>query len=480
MKRLDVLLCKCNVPIWSYLLPLRVPQNSFRFTAQSSFKKIICNYSKKPGHFASNCYKLQKRNQSQAPFQQAIIAALSGSSTPEPFTENPSQFSALTVANVEALIHQVLSRSSKALTVTSGKHSWFIDSACCNHMTPDLTFISQKTSSSPNPVNYTAEGSQLPVSHTSSISSPHLTVNNKYLVPKLSLNLLSVGQLCELGLELKFSNKGVDVQDSQTGQLIGIGRKIGRHFEPLFLRTPTHLSATVTAFTAYSSLWHYPLGHASLPRVQLLASQGYLGSADSKYFDCVSCQLGKQIHLSFTKTVSLSSTPFDFVHCDIWGPAPIPIEGGSCYFVVFIDGYSCYTWIYLLQHRFELTQVYQNFHKMVQTQFSRTIKIFCSDNAMEFNEKSFLNFLKLHGTISHRFCPYTSQQNGHAECKHRHILDTVRALLISTSLPDLFWGEATLTACNAREIQALKKPLRLLRKQYPHVFISKPKVVLKI
>jgi hypothetical protein len=65
---------------------------------------------------------------------------------------------------------------------------------------------------------------------------------------------------------------------------------------------------------------------------------------------------------------------------------------------------------------------------------------------MEFNEKSFLNFLKLHGTISHRFCPYTSQQNGHAECKHRHILDTVRALLISTSLPDLFWGEATLTA----------------------------------
>jgi hypothetical protein len=136
--------------------------------------------------------------------------------------------------------------------------------------------------------------------------------------------------------------------------------------------------------------------------------------------------------------VSLSSTPFDFVHCDIWGPAPIPIEGGSCYFVVFIDDYSCYTWIYLLQHRSELTQVYQNFHKMVQTQFSRTIKIFRSDNAMEFNEKSFLNFLKLHGTISHRFCPYTSQQNGHAECKHRHILDTVRALLIYTSLPYLF------------------------------------------
>jgi len=83
---------------------------------------------------------------------------------------------------------------------------------------------------------------------------------------------------------------------------------------------------------------------------------------------------------------------------------------------------------------------------MVQTQFSRTIKIFRFDNAMKYNKKSFLNFLKLHGTISHRSYPYTSQQNGHAECKHRHILDTTRALLIFASLLERFWGEATLTA----------------------------------
>jgi hypothetical protein len=83
---------------------------------------------------------------------------------------------------------------------------------------------------------------------------------------------------------------------------------------------------------------------------------------------------------------------------------------------------------------------------MVQTQFSRTIKIFRSDNAMEYNEKSFQNFLKQNGTLSHRSCPYTSQQNGRAERKHRHILDTVKALLISASLPERFWGEAALTA----------------------------------
>jgi hypothetical protein len=49
------------------------------------------------------------------------------------------------------------------------------------------------------------------------------------------------------------------------------------------------------------------------------------------------------------------------------------------------------------------------------------------------------------GTLSHCSCSYTSQQNGHAERKHRHILDTERALLISASLPKRFWGEAALT-----------------------------------
>ncbi|KAL6316677.1 hypothetical protein AAG906_019590 [Vitis piasezkii] len=43
----------------------------------------------------------------------------------------------------------------------------------------------------------------------------------------------------------------------------------------------------------------------------------------------------------------------------------------------------------------------------------------------------------------------TSQQNGRAERKLRHILDTVRALLLSAKIPAPFWGEATLHAVHA-------------------------------
>jgi hypothetical protein len=140
-------------------------------------------------------------------------------SAPASYIENPSQTSALTASDIEALIHQVLSRSSTALSVTSGKNSWFIDSACCNHLTSDPTLFSQKSAISPNLTIYTADGSRLPVSHIGFISSPNLSVDNTYLVPQLSLNLLSVGQLCELGLELTFSNRGVDRTKNSTRQL---------------------------------------------------------------------------------------------------------------------------------------------------------------------------------------------------------------------------------------------------------------------
>jgi hypothetical protein len=81
-------------------------------------------------------------------------------------------------------------------------------------MTSDSTIFSHKTALLPNPAIYTTDGSHKPVSHIGSICTLDLSVSDTYLVPKLSLNLLSVGQLCELGLELKFSNNGVDVHDS--------------------------------------------------------------------------------------------------------------------------------------------------------------------------------------------------------------------------------------------------------------------------
>uniref|UniRef100_A0A2N9HTD6 Integrase catalytic domain-containing protein n=1 Tax=Fagus sylvatica TaxID=28930 RepID=A0A2N9HTD6_FAGSY len=75
----------------------------------------------------------------------------------------------------------------------------------------------------------------------------------------------------------------------------------------------------------------------------------------------------------------------------------------------------------------------------------------------------------------HRACisfPGTSQQNGRAERKLRHILDTVRALLLSSKVPVPFWGEAVLTAAHA--INRIPSPTISNQTPYERLFGSPP------
>uniref|UniRef100_A0A2N9GZP6 Integrase catalytic domain-containing protein n=1 Tax=Fagus sylvatica TaxID=28930 RepID=A0A2N9GZP6_FAGSY len=68
--------------------------------------------------------------------------------------------------------------------------------------------------------------------------------------------------------------------------------------------------------------------------------------------------------------------------------------------------------------------------------------------------------------------PGTSQQNGRAERKLRHILDTVRALLLSSKVPVPFWGKAVLTAAPA--INHIPSPTISNQTPYERLFGSPP------
>ena len=50
--------------------------------------------------------------------------------------------------------------------------------------------------------------------------------------------------------------------------------------------------------------------------------------------------------LPLNKSTSFSASPFFIVHSDVWGPPPITTNGGSVYYVSFIDDYSRFTWVY--------------------------------------------------------------------------------------------------------------------------------------
>ena len=150
---------------------------------------------------------MQEHNKTSLP--QATVVCPLGPWVPT----GPSLASSLTTADIEAVVQQVLSRTSTALSITSGKQPWFFDTASCNHMTLDESQFSNKAPLEHPITIYTADRTPMPVSHKGTISFPCLSLSDTFHVPKLSLNLHSVGQLYELGIDLLFTNHGVDLQD---------------------------------------------------------------------------------------------------------------------------------------------------------------------------------------------------------------------------------------------------------------------------
>ena len=123
----------------------------------------------------------------------------------------------------------------------------------------------------------------------------------------------------------------------------------------------------------------------------------------------------KTTSFAFNNSELISTGIFYLIHSNVWRPSPITSIGRSRYYVVFIDDYSRYSWIFLMKSHSKLQKIYCNFAKMVETQFSQHIMIFQSNNAFEYTQYDFQAILHSYGTIHDLTYPSTSKQNGRAK-----------------------------------------------------------------
>ena len=93
-----------------------------------------------------------------------------------------------------------------------------------------------------------------------------------------------------------------------------------------------------------------------------------------------------------------------------------------------------------MKARAELFSTFEKFHVEVQTQFNTSIRILQSDNAKEYISRPFSSFMSSHEILHQCSCAYTPQQNGVAERKNCHLVETTRILLIHHKIPQRFWG----------------------------------------
>ena len=214
------------------------------------------------------------------------------------------------------------------------------------------------------------------------------------------------------------------------GKTIGIGHESQGLFH---LSSP--LCSTASTSTEAPLLLHSRLGHPCLFNFQKLVP--HFSSLSS--LECESCHLGKHTLVLFLKRLDpRTKSLFELIHTDVWGPSRSTFTLGFRYFVTFIDDYSRCTWLFLMKTRVELFSIFQKFHAEIRTQFNTSIRILRSDNAKEYFSTPFSSFTSSHGILHQSSCAYTPQQNGVAERKNRHLVETTRTLLLHHKDPQCF------------------------------------------
>ena len=230
------------------------------------------------------------------------------------------------------------------------------------------------------------------------------------------MNLLSIHKFClHSNYSCHFDANEIKIQDFPTGRLLYRGlsengvypiyskfssRPSSSNFTPPKQKVSTsHTSSQLpnsSIFHVHRShkwlLWHHRLGHPSDAVLNSVVSS-IDNSVDFSKSDIVSyckhCLSGKMHQLSFDKSDFHSTKPLELIHNDVWGPAPVSFVNDFRYYLVLIDDFTKFTWVYLLKYKSDVFDIFKYFKATIENQLDSKIKILKTDGGGEFTSKAF-------------------------------------------------------------------------------------------
>nr|CCI55364.1 PH01B035L11.9 [Phyllostachys edulis] len=251
-----------------------------------------CSYCDKVSHIESKYYKKQWHLSRRSCTSTSTGASTSMSaSTPLAVSLTEQE-----IARLRRLLAASGSPSTGSATDSSGTTKppptqsdtspWILDSGASFHMTSyssTLSFITPLDS----PVSVlTADGTSLSVSGRGPLSNSSFHVPSVAYVPRLTMQLLSAGQITDLGCRVILNSDSCCVQNRHTGALVGSGPRCldsQRLWELDCLHLPSAItvaaSLSASAIPSIDSFqqWHHRLDHLCGSRLLSLVRRGLLG-----------------------------------------------------------------------------------------------------------------------------------------------------------------------------------------------------------
>ncbi|GJZ52719.1 ribonuclease H-like domain-containing protein [Tanacetum coccineum] len=258
--------------------------------------------------------------------------------------------------------------------------TWHMDTGASSHLNFNASNLSTIFDKRLFPSVHVGDGKSIPVTNTghSIIPSHHrpLHLHNVLVTPNIIKNLISVRQFTrDNNCTIEFDAFGFSVKDYLTRHILL------RCDSSSDLYPVTKPSTSPIAFLSTSaSTWHQRLGHPGDQVLRSLVSSRFISCNKEKSSHiCHACQLGKHVKLPFHSSDSIVEHCFDIIHSDLW-TSPIISSSGFKYYVLFLDHFSHFLWIYPLRSKSDMFDKFLHFRNYVKNQFKCEIKSFQCDH----------------------------------------------------------------------------------------------------
>jgi hypothetical protein len=210
-------------------------------------------------------------------------------------------------------------------------------------------------------------------------------------------------------------------------------------------------------------LLHVRCGHCDVHTLKEAVKRGRVkgvedGVVSQVVQSCTVCQQAKSKQLPRPQAAtSRATTPMERIHADTSGRQDESMSG-FMYFSVLVDEATKWVDVRLLRSKDEVQNHVIDFKTYGENLHDTSMKVFRSDNALEYvAKKDFNDFLVQQCGVHMEQCtPYVHSQNGVAEKEIGMITQIANCLLIQSCLPRSFWAEAVMCAAVIRNIQPRK------------------------